>query len=60
MTPQELANKSSYTVGRIRQLVRDGTIKAKKKSIPGGGFAYEISAREVQKFLRRERYKHSN
>jgi hypothetical protein len=52
MTPREAALRSGYSRSQILELIRQGKIKAKRKSIPGG-FVYDVSLAEVTKLLKR-------
>jgi len=49
MTPREMADIIGCSVQQVRTLIRKGSINAKTKEIPGG-FCYDISPKEVEKF----------
>ena len=54
MTPLEAAKSIGCTVSTVRDLIRLGKIKARKKPIPGG-FVYNITTTEVTKFKNKPR-----
>ena len=54
MTPRQAADIIGCSHGQVCNLIRSGTLAAKKTLIAGGGYCYNISRQEAQRYRNKE------